>query len=329
MAIKKMPIAKFVSECEAALNRKDGYIMGSTGQNPKKWAKNSWWFTQYKDEKQHNQALYWREHATRVWDCNGMSEGLYKDYTGIDINTKARYNYSDWCGTKGTGLIPADKRIAGAAVFWGDKGKPSTIHHVGYLYKPVSASNPKGDWYIIEARGVMYGVVKTKLSSRNPNFWGYMDKYFDYSVTPVSSSTSSSSSAAPSEVAIIGDYVKVRHGSYYIRTEPNTSAKQLGVVKTDEKIKYLSTTDNGWYQIEVNGTTAYVSSKCGDVVKQEVVYLTVKNGNWYVRTESNSKAKQLGVVKTGEKLVYLGKQENGWYSVRFGNADGWVSGKAF
>ena len=37
--------AKFVKERAQA---KDGYIMGSRGQDPKKWAKNSWWFTQYK-----------------------------------------------------------------------------------------------------------------------------------------------------------------------------------------------------------------------------------------------------------------------------------------
>lgn len=64
---KKMPISSFVTELRNAWKRGDGYIMGSTGQNPKKWAKNSWWFTQY-NGKQHTQALYWREHAARVWD---------------------------------------------------------------------------------------------------------------------------------------------------------------------------------------------------------------------------------------------------------------------
>ena len=80
MAIKKMPIGKFVSELEAALNRKDGYIMGSKGQNPKKWAANSWWYTQYSGD-QKKKALYWREHAERVWDCNGMAEGIYEDFS--------------------------------------------------------------------------------------------------------------------------------------------------------------------------------------------------------------------------------------------------------
>lgn len=47
MAIKRMPIGQFMTEVRTALNRKDSYIMGATGQNPKNWATNSWWFTQY------------------------------------------------------------------------------------------------------------------------------------------------------------------------------------------------------------------------------------------------------------------------------------------
>jgi len=49
-------------------------------------------------------------------------------------------------------MIPASKRIAGAAVFWGKKA--SKITHVAYLDEPVIKNKPDGDWYIIEARGV-------------------------------------------------------------------------------------------------------------------------------------------------------------------------------
>ncbi len=185
MANIVMPVEKFVEELKAACERKDGYIMGSKGQNPKKWAKDSWWFTQYTNAKQHEKALYWRENAERVWDCNGMAEGIYEDFSGVDINTKARYNYANWCGTKGTGMIPTEYRVPGAAVFWGDKA--SKIHHVAYLITPVKEGETDGDWYIIEARGVMYGVVRTRLLEREPNFWGWMTEYFDYSgsaVTP-------------------------------------------------------------------------------------------------------------------------------------------------
>ena len=177
---KRMPIDLFVEQLYAAYERKDGYIMGATGQNPKKWAVNSWWFNQYEgNPKQYKQALYWREHAERVWDCNGLAEGLYRDFSGVDINTKARYNYANWCDPKGKGMIHVKYRVPGAAVFWSDV-TASEIHHVAYLYKPVTEGDPSGDWYIIEARGVMYGVVMTKLLSRKPNYWGWMTKYFEY-----------------------------------------------------------------------------------------------------------------------------------------------------
>ena len=167
--------AAFLIERQKA---KDGYIMGATGQDPKKWKKDSWWFAQYKSEAQHNKALYWREHAERVWDCNGLAEGYYADRTGRNINTYARLNYAKWCGEKGRGMIPADRRMPGAAVFWGNSA--ANIHHVAFLVEPVTAGKPEGDWYMVEARGVMIGVVKTKLYARKPDFWGLMTEYFDY-----------------------------------------------------------------------------------------------------------------------------------------------------
>ena len=145
MAIKRIPIGTFMDQLEKAVEREDGYIMGAKGQNPRKWPKTSWYFTQYKDRDeytaaQEKKALHWRDHAERVWDCNGLPEGIYEDFTQININTKARYNYSGWCGTKGTGMIPVKHRKRGVAVFWGSKA--ASITHVAYLYKPVVANKP-------------------------------------------------------------------------------------------------------------------------------------------------------------------------------------------
>ena len=112
--------------------------------------------------------------ATRMLNIrsNGMAEGIYEIHTGTNINTQAKYNYRQWCSPKGTGLIPTKYRVPGAAIFWGNAGDSLSIHHVAYLYKPVVDGHPEGDWYIIEARGVAYGVVMTKLNSRKPNYWG-------------------------------------------------------------------------------------------------------------------------------------------------------------
>ena len=66
-------------------------------------------------------------------------------------------------------------------MFWGERA--SKIQHVAYLFEPVEPGHTAGDWWLVEARGVMAGVVKTRLSQRRPNYWGLMTKYFDYSAS--------------------------------------------------------------------------------------------------------------------------------------------------
>lgn len=252
MAEKKMPIRLFVAELEAALLRKDGYIMGAKGQDPKKL--NDWYFEQYADrdeytEKQEKKALYWRDHAERVWDCNGLAEGIYQDYAGVNINTKARYNYAEWCDPKGTGMIPPEYRVPGAAVFTGSKA--SSIPHVMFLYKPVEADKPEGDWYLIEARGVAYGVVKTRLLSRKPTFWGLMTRYFDYT------------DDQPEQAR----KVRIEGGDCWVRTAPNTDGDRLGVAHRGDVLPYAGeTAENGWHRVEYKGATAWVSGKYGKLI---------------------------------------------------------------
>jgi len=170
--------AKFAAFLIARWTAHDGYIMGATGQNPRTWSTGSWWFTQYKNKTDRAKALYWRANAPRVWDCQGLADGYYQDQTGVNVNTRARNNYASWCGVKGTGTIPVSRRVPGAAVF---HHNGLYIHHVGFLVEPVTAGKPEGDWYVIEARGVRYGVVRTNLSDKGRwNRWGWMTKYFDY-----------------------------------------------------------------------------------------------------------------------------------------------------
>lgn len=330
MATKRMPIGKFVSEIEAALNRKDGYIMGAKGQNPKKWAANSWWYTQYNDSStQKKKALYWRENAARVWDCNGLAEGIYQDWSGVDINTKARYNYSGWCGTKGTGIIPAKYRKAGAAVFWGNKA--STITHVAFLYKPVIANKPEGDWYLIEARGVTYGVVKTKLLSRKPNFWGIMDKYFDY-----------------------GD-------ADYVPAEPKLGERILRNGMEGEDVKALQTAliDLGYgcgkwgadgdfgdatemavekfqreHGCDADGEYGPITHKALLAAQNAVEKpatprnVLIVGGDCWARSAPSTSGSKLGVASEGTRYVYGGSTaENGWHLIEYKNQNAWVSGK--
>jgi hypothetical protein len=329
---KKMPIGQFVSELYAAYKRKDGYIMCATGQNPKKWAVNSWWFTQYTNADQRKKALYWREHAQRVWDCNGLAEGLYKDYSGVDINTQARYNYAQWCSPKGSGLIPAKYRVPGAAVFWGTSA--ANIHHVAYLYKPVKDGVPNGDWYIIEARGVNYGVVETRLLSRRPNYWGWMTKYFDYDQSGVS---------VPTDAPAVSTRILRNGDEGEDVKQMQTNLIRLGYDcgrwgadgdfgdATEMALKKFQS-EHG---LEADGkygplSKAAMDKAIADLEKphSEPRKVKISGGNCYVRTAPNTDGKVLGVAHDGDSLDYGGlTSENGWNLVDYKGVNGWVSGK--
>ena len=345
---KRMPTKLFVKELEAALNRGDGYIMASYGQNPRTgyldltrtdvksaWKENGWYYTQYSGA-QRTQALKWRKKCTRVWDCNGMAEGIYEIYSGVCINARARNNYASWCSVKGKGVIPANRRVPGAAVFWGSSA--SSIHHVAYLWKPVTAGKPEGDWYLIEARGVMYGVVKSKLLSRKPNFWGYMDKYFDYS-----------ENVAVEEVAGIAETETL--GSRVLKNgcEGNdVKEMQSGLIRlgydlgrwgadgdfgdqTEMAVKQFQS-DHG---LTVNGM---FDEKCVAALDAALVAISlpvedpqsvvIEGGDCYIRSEAGTNGKILGVAKRGSVHAYAGEtSQTGWICIKHGGGIGWVSGK--
>jgi Putative peptidoglycan-binding domain-containing protein len=327
---KKVSAEAFAKFCYQQYKEKAGYILGSYGQNPKKWSINSWWFQQYKSNaKQYKQALYWREHAKRVFDCQGLSEGYYLDQTKTNVDTKARYNYAQWCSPKGKGLIPASFRVPGAAVFWSDSGA-SSIHHVAYLYKPVDANKPGGDWYLIEARGVMYGVVLTKLNARKPNFWGWMTKYFDYDQPNLEPAP------APSNELKHGD-----EGSAVKQMQTNLIRLGYDCGKwgadgdfgdaTEIALKKFQK-DHGIGADGIYGekTEAAMDKALADMEQphDNPKSVEIYGGNCYVRSAPSTSGKIMGVVTAGTKLPYGGEStETGWHLVEYKGENGWVSGK--
>ena len=331
MAIVRMPVGSFMEGVRAALARGDGYIMGATGQNPKNWAADSWWFTQYTGS-QKDKALYWREHAARVWDCNGLAEGLYKDFSGVSINTRARNNYAEWCGVKGTGMIPAAQRRAGAAVFWGNTA--ATITHVAYLDAPVDAGNPAGDWYLIEARGVMYGVVRTRLNSRKPGYWGLMDRYFDYGAA----------AASPAECRLGERLLKRGMWGEDVRdlqvclTKLGYSVGSCGAdgeygPATESAVKAFQSAQgldaDGEYGPLTHAALMRTLGGQEDGVSSEPEAaggLTVKAGTWNVRTGPGVGYPIAGIARGGDVLAAA--NPDGWIPVLYNGEIRWISGKA-
>lgn len=346
---KRMPVGLFVNELVAALNRGDGYIIGSYGQNPRtgylnlaetrvksSWKENGYYFTQYSGS-QRTQALKWRKKCTRVWDCAGMAEGIYELYSGTCVNTRARHIYANWCSVKGSGIIPAKRRVPGAAVFWTNSGA-SSIHHIAYLWKPVKDGHPEGDWYIIEAKGVMYGVVKSKLLSRKPTHWGYMDKYFDYT----------------GEVSVqdVADIVEVNTlGSRTLRNGcegADVKEMQSGLIRlsynlgswgadgdfgdaTEMAVKQFQKEHGLDADGEFGPLTLAAFEKALAILEKPVenpLLVEIVGGNCYIRSEPSTRGKELGVAKRGMFFPYAGEtSETGWIRITLEKGTGWVSGK--
>lgn len=331
MAVVRMPIDRFMDGVRAALKRGDGYIMGATGQNPKSWAADSWWFTQYSGT-QREKALYWRGHAARVWDCNGLAEGLYRDFSGVSIDTRARNNYAEWCGVKGKGMIPAAQRRPGAAVFWGKTA--AEITHVAYLDAPVDAGNPAGDWYLIEARGVMYGVVRTRLNSRKPGYWGLMDRYFDYGAA----------AASPAEYRLGERLLKrgacgedVRDLQAYL-TKLGYSVGSCGAdgeygPDTESAVKAFQSAQgldaDGEYGPLTHAALMRTVEGQGDVapsVPETASGVTVRAGTWNVRTGPGVGYPIAGIARGGDVLAAA--NPDSWIPVLYNSEIRWISGKA-
>ena len=132
---------KFAEWLTQQAKDKCGYIMCAVGQNPKTLSE--WYFSGQYTGRALTKANYWREHAPRVFDCQGLADCYVTENAGMGwINVRARNNYADWCGIKGEGKIPDARKTEGAAVF---RRGAKYIEHVGYLVRPVDANNRAGD----------------------------------------------------------------------------------------------------------------------------------------------------------------------------------------
>lgn len=341
-----MSAALFAQKCIERYEAKDGYIMSTIGQDPKKLS--SYYFNQYKDnDAQYKKALYWKEHAERVWDCQGLSEGLYNDFAGTSINVRARNNYASWCSPKGTGIIPAEYRVPGAAVFWGDTA--GTISHVAYLVQPVDPNKPDEDWYLIEARGVLYGVVKTKLLSRKPKYWGLMTKFFDYGAAAQDLTLGSRVLKSGMSGADVRDLQKLLSdmgyslGKYGVDGEYGkftaaavASFQQDRDVEGDEAGVYGENTHRTMMYVIENSTelppkdpedAPPAEDEPQEPVSNDIKLVTVIGNSVNVRAGNSTAYKVLTVVRKGQKLNSIGASYNGWYAVEVSGEIGWISGK--
>lgn len=332
----KLSPGEFAVFLGACADRHDGYIMGAVGQDPKEL--HEWYFNQYKDRKQYSaaqeaQALKWKETAERVWDCQGLADGFVTEMTDVKTNVRARNNYASWCGIKGTGDIPAERRVPGAAVFM-DNG--SYVHHVGFLEKPVNAGNSFGDWWVVEARGVLHGVVRTKLSERSWNKWGWMTEFFEYEET-VPENTLPEYGWRTLRIGMVGEDVRA------LQSDLISLGYSCGKWGADgeygKATKSAVRAFQSEYKLEIDGIAGPETfGKLDELLKEDgdlpeqtepVKNIQITAGKtWNIRTQPSTKGAVRGIAKRGELYAGSGMTADGWIGIMVDGEAAWVSAKA-
>ena len=320
----------FADFLQARAAAKDGYIMGSIGQDPK--TLNEWYFSGQYSGDQLVKARYWREHAQRVWDCQGMSEGYLNDVLGTKIYVRARDNYATWCDPKGTGAIPAQYRVPGAAVF---KHNGSYISHVGYLVRPVSPDNRAGDWYVVEAAGVLKGVITTRLNAGSWNRWGWMTKYFDYGTAPAVYELGDRVLG----IGSMGDDVKAMQGALIALgyscgkwgADGEFGAATQAALRAFQKDNRIDP-DGTFGQPDLAALNAALPDEpepgAQPAPAKPTAMVRIIGGDCHVRAFPMSAGASLGVAKRDTTHVYTGiSTVSGWHLIEYAGEMGWVSGR--
>lgn len=297
-----------------------GYVMGGDGRTAtddyiRTRAKSSYgnkWESYYEDYKK------WIGH--RVYDCNSLAEVFYKEQTGISIDTKARYNFADWCsrksGIKKDLTLAGLPQLPGVALFSGPSA--AGITHVGYLLKKIG-SGPF-DWQVLEARGKDYGVVITDLKKRQWGWWGVMDKYFEYDLDnqwkPITQGTDAPAvNTEPFNAVCLGN-------SVYIRSGRGKTHPYIGIVHKNEEMLALPPVD-GWCEVAavikgqiVRGyiSAKYVTPRTTNTAATRAYPAYCGGSGVNVRTGRGTQHNSIGKAESNALMIAMPK-EGGWCQI--------------
>lgn len=109
-------------------------------------------------------------------DCQGLLDAYFTFELDMITDINANANYENWCTKKGTISEITRPWVLGEAVFMQAKND-GKMTHVGWICG-FDGNEP----LVVEACGISYGVVVTRLSKRNFTHRGLMTNKFDYEV---------------------------------------------------------------------------------------------------------------------------------------------------
>ncbi|UPM53622.1 C40 family peptidase [Gottfriedia acidiceleris] len=139
-----------------------------------------------------------------------------------------------------------------------------------------------------------------------------------------------SNNSINSQVISSGKYISTGNG-VHIRSGAGTSYQILGSVNKNQRLDVISVS-NGWYKINYNGVTGYISSSyVGKVTESNNNNQSVGTGNYIstgngvrIRSGAGTSHQILGSVNKNQRLDVI-SLSNGWYKVKYKGTTGYIS----
>lgn len=222
-------------------------------------------------------------------DCSGTISW----YTGI-IRGSSNFKST---ATKVLPISQIDQAVPGCAVW--RKG------HIGVYI---------GNGEIIEARGSAYGVVLTKVSSRNFTHILWL-KDIDYS---------------DASTAVISGPSVTTTANLHLRKSASAKSTSLGVIPKNTTINFVEDQGNGWSKVKWNAKTGYCSNKylagstLSNASSTDTKTATTTNA-LNLRQSPSSLTASLGVIPASKVVTVIEDTDFGWSKVRYNSLTGYCS----
>ena len=122
-------------------------------------------------------------------------------------------------------------------------------------------------------------------------------------------------------------YGLIKCAAANIRSSADTESEPIASLEEEEVVTITGVTD-GWYQVDVNGSTGYVRSDLVDPTAEipaEKIYdyAVIQCAAANLRSEPDSTATKSDVLYTGSLCTLL-EQDGDWYKVQYGSTTGYV-----
>lgn len=214
------------------------------------------------------------------------------------------------------------------------------VHHVGFLEKPVDAGKPAADWWVVEAQGVLSGVVRTRLSERRWNKWGWMTKYFDYSACAKEEDQQKEYGDRNLRRGMNGEDVAALQADLIaLGFTCGDSGIDGDFGRETEKALIAFQTN---YRLEVDGIagpetygkldeliveTGEEAEEKEEAEPEKTIRISAGR-TWNVRTAPNATATIRGIASYDEWYAPGGQSADGWVSILYDGKAAWISEKA-